>query len=270
MFNATELAFFLIDNILEGIVIFNETLDTIYANKNAEEYLGLSHHELIAKNCNELLKGIFYKENGIIQLAIKTNKVVDSTIKINGNNYSCTAFAFRGLNNEESNRILLIKSPSSLGSNNQQATMPAETSKLIKENVSARELGEKIVKNIEDLAEAKNIPVNLLIGPLVKNLYISRDKMEFAIMNLLSKAINFSDKGSITLNIKERETGNSNIIQIINIDEKIKKKEYETLVNSFSKSADKAKNIVEQHGGKLWIDSSKGFAITFSIPKNLL
>ena len=109
MFNATELAFFLIDNISEGILIFNKKLETIYANKNAENYLSLSHHELIAKNCKELVNGDFCDENGIMTTAIKTKKVVDSTITINGALFQLVAFAFKGLDNEESNRILLIK-----------------------------------------------------------------------------------------------------------------------------------------------------------------
>lgn len=270
MFNATELAFFLIDNISEGIIIFNEKLETIYTNKNAENYLSLSHHELIAKDCHELVNGELCNKEGIITTAITTKKVVDSSIIINGETFALTAFAFKGLNNEESNRILLIKASTSTTIGTPQPNSSIKPSKFIKEEISAKELGTAIIENIEDLAEAKNIPVNLDIGPRVATLFINRSKMEFAIMNLLSKAVNFSDKGSITLKIKERETGNSNIIQIINLEEKIQEKDYDALINSFSKGTDKAKNIVEEHGGKLWIDTSTGFAITFSIPKNLL
>ncbi|MDD5455892.1 MAG: hypothetical protein PHV30_02530 [Candidatus Margulisbacteria bacterium] len=265
MFNATELAFFLMENILEGILIFNDKLEVVYANKIIEFYLGLQHHEIMGKKCGNLLNGQLCAENGLMTKAMNTGIMEKEYFEIKDKKYQLRAYSFKGKKDEASYKTLLFL-PTTLT----ETETPTCTEEVLqKEEINAIEFGNRIIENMQDLSEAKNIPVNLLVDEHTDVLYINPGQMEFAIMNLMSKAIKFSEKGKITLHIMERETGNSNLIKIENPEEKIAEDHYSDLIASFSKGTDKAKNIVEAHGGKLWLETQAGFAIIFSVPKKL-
>ncbi|MEK6558087.1 MAG: ATP-binding protein, partial [Candidatus Margulisiibacteriota bacterium] len=137
------------------------------------------------------------------------------------------------------------------------------------EDVIATLFFEKLMSNIQPLAEAKNIPLELFLEDSLDRIYVHPKDMAFALMSLLSRAINFSDKGVINLLVKERDTGNSDIIRIENPEETIKPDQHESMVQSFIKGTDKVKNIIEAHGGKFWLETEQGFAMVFTIPKHL-
>lgn len=263
MFNANELSFFLMDNMQEGILIFDEQLTVVYANKNAEKYLQLAHHEMMAKSCEDILDGLFCGPGSLLEDAMSSDKTVQKQIRLSDHSFWISAQSFKAKEGEESHKVILIQ-PADLGSSKSSKQLNMQ-----KKEIIAKDFGEGIIENIQDLSEAKNIPVTLEVNDPIDPIYADETSLEYTLMNLLSKAINFSDKGTIILHIGERETGNSHLFKIENPDEKIPAEDFNALIQSFSKGTDKAKNAVEEHGGKLWLETETGFAINFTLPKNL-
>ncbi len=264
MFNANELSFFLLDNVIEGIMILSEELSIVYSNAKAEEYLGLKHIEIMDKPCSIILDGVFTKEGSPLLKAIASGKIAKDVLNVRDNKLTISAYTFKGKPGEKAYKILLILPEAGLAE--------ASNTNLIAEKteVNALQFASNVLEAIADLSEAKNISVASIVDEAVETIFINEKQMSFALVNLLSKAINFSVKGKLILHLKERETGNSNLLCIENPEETIKESDFTNTINSFNKGTDKAKNIVEAHGGKLWIETEKGFSIIFSIPKNLL
>jgi signal transduction histidine kinase len=268
MFNALELSFYLLDNIVEGVILLNPDLHVVYINKHVEKYTGMHHHDLMGKPLSEILGGKLSGETGIMEQAMNTQKIVHHEMMIASKPYTLSAYSFKGLNDEADHKIITLY-PVPLNSDPIEAG--AETILLDKDDASPFSFGNQLVEDIEDLAEAKNIKVTLSVSEYMEDLFIDEKQMAYSVMSFLSRAINFSDQGRIVVRIEERDTGYSDIIRIENPEEKIKDSDLKALENSFSKGTDKAKNIVEAHGGRLWLETDdEGFAIVFSIPKNLL
>lgn len=263
MFKESELTFFLLDNVTEGTIIFNFDFKVVYINQMVPQYLGLPRREIMGKKCAYLLNGLFCNADGVLAQALEARETRAVKLTINDQPFLATGFIFKGPEgNEKPYKIVLLKPL--------EKTEAPSQGKISPTYVNAAEFGERILEDISDLAEAKNIAVSLDVKDGVEEIYIDPEQMELSIMSFLSRAINFSNRGKIIIKIMERETGYSNLIRIENPDEKIKETDLQNLENSFYQGTDKAKNIVEAHGGRLWIDTDKGFAIVFSIPKDLL
>ena len=76
MFNALELSFYLLDNIVEGVILLNPDLHVVYINKHVEKYTGMHHHDLMGKPLSEILGGKLSGETGIMEQAMNTQKIV--------------------------------------------------------------------------------------------------------------------------------------------------------------------------------------------------
>jgi PAS domain S-box-containing protein len=138
----------------------------------------------------------------------------------------------------------------------------------------------KLIIEIRDtmLPVAKDKKVDLEIN-LQENLPIitfDYDRIVQVLTNLVNNAIKFTDKGSITLSSKREDN-------IVNVSIKdtgigIKEEHKQKLFKAFSQIATGgerkmgstglglsiSKKIVEQHGGKIWVDSDFGRGSTFS------
>lgn len=104
-----------------------------------------------------------------------------------------------------------------------------------------------------------------------------KDKLIQVIINLISNSVKFTDRGSITCKIKRQK--NEIIVSIIDTGIGIDKKDYGAVFEQFKQVGgdtltDKpkgtglglpiCKEIVEHHGGRIWVESEKGKGSTFS------
>jgi signal transduction histidine kinase len=113
--------------------------------------------------------------------------------------------------------------------------------------------------------------------------YADKNRIQQVIFNLLDNASKFTEKGEITLSIKDDAENNSNEKCndiTIRIQDTGKGIDSEMLPRLFKKFATKSergtglglyitKNIIEAHGGRIWAENnsnSKGAAFSFSLP----
>lgn len=145
-----------------------------------------------------------------------------------------------------------------------------------------------------DISELINETISVLPIPLTIRLNLEipsdhpiigmadRDRIKQVLMNLLENAIRYSEEtGTITITVKEQN--HTVAIAVSDTGSGIKKEDIPKIFEKFyrSKAARKiaskgtglgltiAKNIIEAHGGKIWVHSieGQGTTFTFTIPK---
>lgn len=115
-----------------------------------------------------------------------------------------------------------------------------------KESFSLEEVTSSIIKELKNLAENKNIYLKLAKPKkTLSNVFADKDKIRQAIANIIDNAIHYTDKGGITVEIKE----NKNKLQIAVKDtgEGMTKTEIISLFESFSRG---------KAGTKLWTEGA--------------
>ena len=116
-------------------------------------------------------------------------------------------------------------------------------------------------------------------GKEVNDLYILADgyRLTQVISNLLSNAIKFTKDGSITVGVKKEDNDRQVIVYIKDTGQGIAPEILPRLFTKFASKSDKgtglglfiSKNIIEDHGGKIWAENnkySKGATFTFNLP----
>ncbi|MCX8027665.1 MAG: cell wall metabolism sensor histidine kinase WalK [Thermodesulfovibrionales bacterium] len=135
-------------------------------------------------------------------------------------------------------------------------------------------------KAMSSLFEKKSIPcfINIQLGlPTVR---ADRERLIQVVINLLSNALKFTDKGRIVCNAEL--AGDDIVVSVKDEGIGIPKEEQETIFEKFRQVGDMitnkpkgtglglpiSKKIVEAHGGKMWVESEvgKGSTFYFSIP----
>ena len=113
-----------------------------------------------------------------------------------------------------------------------------------------------------------------------KMIEFDSEKIKQVLINLISNAVKFTEKGKITIAIKD----NKNDVQVSVKDTGvgIEKEDFEKVFDKFKQIDNKlktekgsglgmpiAKGIVEAHGGKIWLESElgKGTTFYFTLPK---
>ncbi|MBF0446242.1 MAG: HAMP domain-containing histidine kinase [Magnetococcales bacterium] len=135
-----------------------------------------------------------------------------------------------------------------------------------KELVAFAPMRQKIEDSIKGLLGAKGLELEIEEVARDPEFFADSSQLEFVFMNLLSKMVNFCDQGKIQLWVSVTESGGAHLVQIFNRDQNIQQDDYHQLVNTFEKRGDKSKNIVEAHGGRLWLDIENGIEFGFTIP----
>jgi signal transduction histidine kinase len=110
--------------------------------------------------------------------------------------------------------------------------------------------------------------------------YGDPERIAQVLINLISNAIKFTEKGSITVNSFPVKKGKKEYIQVDVIDTGIgiPEKEWKNIFQPYYKIGKKegsglglkiAKNIIELHGGEIWVESKlgKGSKFSFTIEK---
>ena len=107
-----------------------------------------------------------------------------------------------------------------------------------------------------------------------------KDRLEQVVINLVSNAVKFTEKGSITY--KVRSIKNEIVLSIIDTGVGIDETHRDSIFEKFKQSGESLKNrpkgtglglpickeIVEGHGGRIWVESKQGegSSFTFTLP----
>ena len=134
------------------------------------------------------------------------------------------------------------------------------------------------IQFVEAKAKAKGIAIALQMDPGIDLIYGAQIYIEETIANLLANAVKYtSENGKIKIDIKDRlETL---LIQISDTGMGIPRDEIPKLFNEFYRATNAkkteregtglglaiAKQVVERHNGKIWVESEEGKGSTFSI-----
>jgi signal transduction histidine kinase len=154
--------------------------------------------------------------------------------------------------------------------------------KLNKERFNLDDLISSVIDDYRNRIEKDNIAVKLLYEPNNKdnNIFVEADRGRLiqVISNLLDNAIKFTKEGTISIITEEKDSK-----VVVSVKDTGTGIDPEILPRLFSKFASKSerggtglglficKNIVEAHGGKIWIESDdvykeKGATFSFSLP----
>lgn len=148
---------------------------------------------------------------------------------------------------------------------------------LCRTNFSIKDLTFQVFKELEPLAENKNIKFTMN-SDVDSDVQINADRTELrrVIMNLCGNAINYTNKdGEITLDIKREE--NDIIFSVTDNGNGIPQEDIPNLFKRFSQGTNKkrstgtglglylSRQIIEAHGGKIWLESkvNKGSCFSF-------
>ncbi|MBM3254027.1 MAG: GAF domain-containing protein [Candidatus Omnitrophica bacterium] len=145
-------------------------------------------------------------------------------------------------------------------------------------------LVEDVINSFKVLAESKNIILGIKAASPVIKIWADPDKLTQAISNLLDNAIKYSPNGSsVTVEISDK----GSIVEISVIDNGIgiSKENIERLFDKFSRLEDAiqdrvkgtglglviTKELVQMHGGEIFVDSKpgEGSRFYFTLPKDL-
>jgi signal transduction histidine kinase len=158
----------------------------------------------------------------------------------------------------------------------------SQSLKLNKERFNLSDLISSIIDDYRNRIERDNIAVKLLYEPNNKdNIFVEADRGRLiqVISNLLDNAIKFTKEGTISIITEEKDSK-----VIVSVKDTGTGIDPEILPRLFSKFVTKSerggtglglficKNIVEAHGGKIWIESNniydgkKGATFSFSLP----
>jgi signal transduction histidine kinase len=179
------------------------------------------------------------------------------------------AFKSKDPSSESGGHTIVLFVPTDPDDRSMTSSKPSSDVSITKEEFDLQPLINSVLNNILDLAEAKNIQVSATINSDLDQAFADREKLEFIIMNLFSKAVNFAHQGKVALIVSERESGNALQFTFMNPEEKIPEEEHRKWVKTFEKGADKAKLLVEAHGGRLWLETEAGYSINFTLPKKM-
>jgi GAF domain-containing protein/CheY-like chemotaxis protein len=150
-----------------------------------------------------------------------------------------------------------------------------------KENVSLAEVTERAIAATTSLFEQKDIKLIKKIDPEVPDITGDTDKLIQVVINLFSNAVKFTDKGNVTCAVSQND--NEVMVSISDTGIGIAKEDYGAVFEQFKQVGgdtltDKpkgtglglpiCKEIVEHHGGRIWVESkvNKGSTFAFAIP----
>ncbi|MGN6249618.1 MAG: GAF domain-containing protein [Ginsengibacter sp.] len=149
------------------------------------------------------------------------------------------------------------------------------------EDVSLPEVVERAISATTSLFEQKNIRLVKKIDPGVPHVIGDTDKLIQVVINLFSNAVKFTEKGEVTCDVSQKD--NEVIVSVKDTGIGIAPGDYGAVFEQFKQVGgdtltDKpkgtglglpiCKEIVEHHGGRIWVESEvgKGSTFSFAIP----
>jgi len=135
-----------------------------------------------------------------------------------------------------------------------------------------------LVDSIQPLASAKNIELRLELLEGIPEFKFDRDRLEQVLMNLLNNSLKFIKEGSVV--ISTELDGDEVHVRVIDTGPGIKRDELNSIFDAFKQSSTGSKvegtglglfiskEIIQAHGGLIWVESEfgKGATFHFTIP----
>ncbi len=146
------------------------------------------------------------------------------------------------------------------------------------EYFSLKKTVDNAIAFVEEKARVKGMEIVLRMDPGINMIYGAQIYIEETIANLLANAVKYtSENGKISLDIKDRQE--TLMIQVSDTGIGIPKDEIPMLFNEFYRATNArktqregtglglaiARQVVERHNGKIWVESEEGKGSTFSI-----
>ncbi|MCI0393655.1 MAG: GAF domain-containing protein [Chloroflexi bacterium] len=148
------------------------------------------------------------------------------------------------------------------------------------EQVNVQQVAREIIANARSLALDKDITVRLEIDPDVETVEADRTRLTQVLFNLISNAIKFTEKGSVTLVIGQKN--DQLLVSVIDTGIGIRKEDVPIIFEQFRQIDGSltrrhggtglglpiSRSLVELHGGEMWVESEPdiGSTFSFSIP----
>jgi signal transduction histidine kinase/CheY-like chemotaxis protein len=143
-------------------------------------------------------------------------------------------------------------------------------------SISVKEVIDRAVAATASLFEAKSLELAREIAPDLPEITGDQDRLIQVVINLISNAVKFTDAGSITCSA--RREGTELLVSVkdsgIGIAPEDQPKVFEKFKQVGDTLTDKpkgtglglpiCKEIVEYHGGRIWVESEPGYGSTFS------
>ncbi len=145
------------------------------------------------------------------------------------------------------------------------------------ENVSMSEVAERAIAATSSLFDQKALKLVKNIDTDLPDITGDRDKLIQVIINLISNSVKFTDKGSVTCAVSQKN--NEIVVSISDTGIGIAPEDFDAVFEQFKQVGgdtltDKpkgtglglpiCKEIVEHHGGRIWLESEVGKGSTFS------
>ncbi len=156
------------------------------------------------------------------------------------------------------------------------AKMEARKVEWREEDISIREIIELAARATSALFEAKPVELAVRVHPDLPNTVGDRDRLIQVVINLISNAVKFTEKGSVTCSADFDDDYIT--VSVADTGYGIAKAEQQKVFEKFKQVGDTltgkakgtglglpiCKQIVEHHGGRIWVDSTPGTGSTFS------
>jgi signal transduction histidine kinase len=135
-----------------------------------------------------------------------------------------------------------------------------------------------VIKNISSKAKQKNISINYMAEASIHKIRGSKEYIQEAILNILANSVKYTPpNGRVDVYVSDK--GNSVLIQIKDTGIGIPQDELPKIFNEFYRATNAkkierdgtglglsiAKQVIERHGGKIWVESEQGQGTTFNI-----
>ncbi len=145
------------------------------------------------------------------------------------------------------------------------------------ENVSLSDVIDRAIAATTSLFDQKDIQLVKHIDPDIPTIIGDTDKLIQVVINLFSNAVKFTDSGAVTCSLSQKN--NEEIVSITDTGIGIAKEDFDAVFEQFKQVGgdtltDKpkgtglglpiCKEIVEHHGGRIWLESEPGKGSTFS------
>lgn len=146
----------------------------------------------------------------------------------------------------------------------------------IQDNVDISEILVGAAKTVSSLVAEKPVEIKVDIQPNMPNIAVDRQRLRQIIINLLGNATKFTEEGTVTLSAHIE--GEEVLISVRDTGVGIAPEDHEAVFEAFKQTESGirqgggtglglpiTKNLVNLHGGRIWLDSALGEGTTFSI-----
>jgi len=139
------------------------------------------------------------------------------------------------------------------------------------------ELADRAVHSFKAYAAQKSLQFNLVIEQIIPDIKGDSEKIFQVLSNIIGNAIKFTNSGSVTVSVNSMPGWQTVRVQDTGIG--IPRDEIPRLFNEFYRATNAkktqregtglglaiARQVVERHKGKIWVESEEGKGSTFSV-----